>query len=626
MKYETLASEILDSVGGRSNVKSVIHCATRLRFKLKDNTLADKEILKQSPGIIMVMESGGQFQVVVGNHVGEVYNEVLKIGNFSEGTEDHSNNKSNENPLSLFIDIISGIFTPFLGVLAASGILKGFLSLSLALSWLTAQSGTYKVLFTASDALFYFFPIILGYTAAKKFNGNPFTCMAIGGALTHPLMIAAFEAAQVPNALSLHVFGIPLALMNYSSSVIPIIFAAWAACRLEKIADHLLPGAIRNFATPFLCLVIIVPLTFIVIGPSATWLGHQLASGYQIIYGFNAMIAGAFVGALWQVAVIFGLHWGLVPLMINNISVLGHDTFMPLIIPAVFGQVGATLGVMLKTRDIKMKGIAGSAFTAGIFGITEPAVYGVTLPLKRPFVFGCVGAGMGAAVLGYFQTTAYSPGLASIFAFTQIIPAEGINNTVWAAIVGTLIAFFFAAIATYLFGVNSIPQVETSVHSPDITYSNDPKRKEVIVCPIDGDLIPLNQINDQTFASGLMGKGIAIQPKQGRVISPTNGTVASLFKTHHAIGLESEQGAEVLIHVGIDTVKLDGRFFTPHIKVGDRVRQGDLLLEFDIHAITAAGYDLATPIIITNTDDYIEVLPVEIATIKERSPLMTLIR
>ncbi len=314
--------------------------------------------------------------------------------------------------------------------------------------------------------------------------------------------------------------------------------------------------------------------------------------------------------------------------MINNLSVLGYDAMLPLLLPAVMGQVGATLGVFLRTRDAKMKVLAGSAFTAGIFGITEPAVYGVTLPSKKPFIFGCVGGAIGGVIVGFCQTHVYSFGLASIFSFAQIIPATGVDASVWGAIIGTLIALIFAAISTFFFGLPApvaTAETEDLSHRSSIT-DNHSGLGEVIFSPISGELLALADVSDNIFASGLLGSGIAIIPQQGRVVSPVNGVVASLFKTHHAIGIESDSGAEILIHVGIDTVKLDGKYFTAHVKAGDRVNAGDLLLEFDCAAITRAGYDLTTPIIISNSENYQDVLCAKGTAITEQAPLLTVIR
>ncbi|TPG64872.1 PTS beta-glucoside transporter subunit IIABC [Ewingella americana] len=625
MEYTILAEEILSGVGGRENVKSVVHCATRLRFKLKDTTKANAQRLKLNPGVIMVVESGGQFQVVIGNHVGDVFNALNHGAEITETPG--SEQPGSEGLFARLIDVISSIFTPFIGIMAASGILKGFLALAMACHWTSAESGTYKVLFAASDAMFYFFPLIIGYTAGKKFGGNPFITMMIGGAMMHPLMITAFNLSQQAGAVSEHFLGIPLVFINYASSVIPVILAAWASSWLERRVMKILPGALRNFITPLICLAVIVPLTFLVIGPLATWASQQLAHGYLAIYNVSPVIAGAFMGAFWQVCVIFGLHWGLVPLMINNLSILGHDTMLPLLLPAVMGQVGATLGVMLYTKDARTKALAGSAISAGIFGITEPAVYGITLPNRRAFIFGCVGGAIGSAILGYFHTTAYSFGFANIFTFTQVIPATGFDKTVTAAIVGTLAALIFAAVSTYLFGQQTRQPVIEVTQAPDAVPASIVREKTAISSPLSGAQVDLADVQDPTFASGLLGKGVAVKPTVGQVFAPADGVIASLFRTHHAIGIECDNGAEVLIHVGIDTVKLDGQFFTPHVKVDDVVKQGDLLLEFDMQGITAAGYDLTTPVIITNSDDYLDVIPASSGQdITQNAPLLTLLR
>lgn len=614
MQYQQLADEIIDGVGGKNNIHSVMHCATRLRFKLKDSRKANTAALKQNPGVIMVVESGGQYQVVIGNNVGEVYRLLGTENGPSDGE-----NASKENLFARFIDLVSGIFTPFIGVMIASGIIKGLLALMLVLGVMHQESGSYKVLFVASDGLFFFLPILLGFSAGKKFGGNPFISMAIAAALVHPQIMAVVESQKLGQ--SLNFFGIPLEILNYSYSVIPIIFAAWVASLIERVVHPRSPSAVRNFTTPLICLLLAVPLTFLIIGPAATWLSRWLAEGYVWIYSLSPTVAGAFMGAIWQICVIFGLHWGLVPVMLNNLATFGQDTLVPLLLPAVMGQAGATLGVMLKSRDLKLKAIAGSAFTASIFGITEPAVYGVTLPHRRPFIFGCIGGALGAAILGYFHTTIYSFGFASIFTFLQIVPPTGIDASVWAAFVGSAVALIFAAVTTYGFGLSAVP-VEVPVEPPVEKASS---RRQAVVSPISGETLPLEQVQDATFASGLLGKGVAIVPQQGRVLSPVNGIVSSMFRTGHAVGLTSDDGAEVLIHVGLDTVKLDGQFFFPRVSNDQPVRVGDLLLEFDLEAIKAAGYDLTTPVLVSNSDDYIDVLILSDGAVSAGAPLLTIL-
>lgn len=616
MEYKALAQDILNRVGGKENIVSLVHCATRLRFKLKDNGKADAEGLKANPGVIMVVESGGQFQVVIGNHVHDVWQAVRQEAGLSDDSEPTAESVEKGSLLGQIIDVVSGIFTPFIGVLAASGILKGMLALAVVCGWLTPQQGTYKIWFAASDALFFFFPLFLGYTAGKKFGGNPFVSMVIGGALTHPLMIQAFEASQAPGAAVEHFLGIPVTFINYSSSVIPIILASWVCCWLERKSNALLPSSMKNFFTPAICLAVVVPLTFLLIGPLATWLSHLLAQGYQIIYAVAPWLAGAAMGALWQVCVIFGLHWGLIPLMINNLTVLGHDSMLPMLLPAVMGQVGAVLGILLKTRDARQKVLAGSAFSAGIFGITEPAIYGLTLPLRRPFIFGCVAGAIGGAIVGFSNAHVYSFGFGNIFTVAQMIPPQGLDSTVWGGVVGIFAALIISCGLTFFAGLPRASAAPGAVTVAPVS-AND------ILAPMSGSVIALDQVPDSTFASGLLGKGVAIIPAVGKVIAPFPGEVASLFQTKHAIGLQSDSGIELLIHVGIDTVKLDGVPFTAHVKEGDRVQAGDLLIEFDRQAILDAGYDLATPIIISNSDDYREIDTVAPSAVEAGQPLLS---
>ena len=616
MEYQALAKDILGHVGGKENIVSLVHCATRLRFKLKDNKKGNAEELKKNPGIIMVVESGGQFQVVIGNHVNDVWQAVRHEAGLTDDTPVDTHDTGEKVSLfSKFIDIVSSIFTPFIGILAASGILKGLLALAIVCGWLTTDSGTYKIWFAASDALFFFLPLVLGYTAGKKFGGNPFITMIIGGSLVHPMMIEAFNTSQQVSAATEVFLGIPITWFNYGSSVIPIILASWLSCWIEKKSMKLLPSSMKNFFAPLICIGITVPLTFLAIGPVATGLSQMLANGYSWIYDMAPWLAGASMGALWQVCVIFGLHWGLVPLMINNLSALGSDSMLPMLLPAVAGQVGAVLAVFLRTHDKRLKVLAGSSVTAGIFGITEPAVYGVNLPLRRPFIFGCIAGAVGGAIVGLSDTHVYSFGFANIFTFAQMIPPGGVDSTLWGGVIGTLIALVLSCVMTLVAGMPK-ENKPAAVAVVDVT-END------ILSPMTGTVLALDQVPDTTFASGLLGKGVAIIPSDNKVIAPFAGEVASLFQTKHAIGLLSDNGIEVLIHVGIDTVKLEGKPFTAHVKVGDRVQAGDLLVEFDRQAIIDAGYDLATPIIISNSDDYHEVMTVAASAVQAGSPLLS---
>ncbi|WP_139538492.1 PTS beta-glucoside transporter subunit IIABC [Klebsiella spallanzanii] len=624
---KALAEKIIAGVGGRDNIISLMHCATRLRFKLHDRSKAQAEMLKNTAGIIMVVESGGQFQVVIGNHVADMFNVINGLIGVINKDESVKKDEDKDNIFNKLIYIISGIFTPFIGLMAATGILKGMLALSLVCGWTTEQSGTYLLMFSVSDALFYFFPIILGYTAGQRFGCNPFITMVIGGALTHPLILQAFEKAQSPDNPVLHFLGMPITFINYTSSVIPIIFSAWLCSLLEKRLNRWLPSAIKNFFSPLICLVVITPLTFLVIGPVSTWLSEMLALAYQFLYNTAPWLAGAVMGGLWQVFVMFGLHWGLVPLCINNFTVLGYDTMLPLMTPAILAQVGAALAIFISERDAQKKVVVGSASLTGLFGITEPAVYGVNLPRRYPFIVACISGGMGAAIVGFAQTKVYSFGVPSIFTFMQTIPPTGVDYTVWACIIGSFLAMGLAFLGTLLFGLFGKKNSQLQPEAPVVEQNHHPLHKiETIVSPMTGTIVALEQVPDNTFASGLLGKGVAILPDDGVVYSPVSGCVVSLFETLHAIGIKSNDGAEILIHIGIDTVKLNGQYFTSHINVGDKISVGDLLISFDVEAISSAGFNLTTPILINNSDDFIDVFTLGKGTVLYGSDLLSVVK
>lgn len=598
MKYQSLAEFIINGVGGRENIKSVSHCATRLRFELISNTNANKKELHDHADVIMVVESGGQLQIVIGNNVSEVYQAIEALGAtdklLPDNVEDNGD-KSKENLFSRLINVVSGIFTPFLGVLAASGILKGLLALSVVCGVMSESRGAFKIFSAAGDALFYFFPLVLGYTAGKRFGGSPFLSMVIGGALMHPSMISAFDAQLQLGGTSDTFFGIPITYINYAGSVIPVIFASWLSSLVEKNCNKILPSAVKNLFTPFIALAVVVPFSFLLIGPIATWLSESMANAFLAAYEFAPAVAGIIMGALWQVCVMFGLHWGLVPVMLNNVTVLGHDIMQPLLVPAVVGQLGAALGVFLKTKDPKLKTLSGSAVSAAIFGITEPAVYGVNLPNRKPFIFGCIAGAVGGMIVGSFRGSIYSFGLTSFFTLAQMIPPTGMDMTVWGAIIGTLVSLILSTVLTLFFG---LPKAEQA-----IIDKND--NSEIIIqSPLTGKVINIAEVKDHTFSSGLLGQGVGIIPTSGKVVAPFDGVISSLFSSKHAINMVSDNGVELLIHVGINTVRLNGEGFIAHVKSGDSVKAGELLLEFDIDFIQKAGYLLDTPVLINNSDSY----------------------
>ncbi|MCM3701304.1 beta-glucoside-specific PTS transporter subunit IIABC [Paenibacillus macerans] len=612
MKYDQLAERIVHYVGGRDNIQSLIHCATRLRFTLKDDSKADKSNIEKLDGVISVVRSGGQFQVIVGNAVADVYKLIVGIAHLESKSEssESTGSKKEGSPLGKAIDLISSIFSPLLTVLAGAGLLKGLLTLATNFHWLDPAGGTYKLLYAAADSFFYFLPVFLAITAARKFEANQFIAVTIAGALIYPDIVALKTAGT-----SINFLGIPVILMQYSSTVIPIILSVWVLSYLEKFLKSKLHESIRTLFVPVICLIVMVPLTYLAIGPIGTYAGTGLASAISWLYNLNPIIAGFALGALFQVLVIFGVHWGLIPVMLNNIAKYGRDSLSPLYGPAVISQAGASLGVFLKTKNKKLKSLSLSAFITGVFGVTEPAIYGVTLKLKKPFIVACISGGIGGAIAGGYHASAVALVPKSILTFPAFVGPGFIGYAI-----GFGTAFVLSVILTYLVGfddpveenTDTVPAGSTARGATAIErqQASDLQiyEKQEILSPLKGRIIPLTEMEDEAFASLAMGKGAAILPSEGKLYAPADGTVALVFRTGHAYSVVTEDGAELLIHIGVNTVKLKGQYFISHVKQGDTVKAGDLLAEFDVEAIRAAGYDTTTPIIVSNTASFMDVL------------------
>lgn len=638
MKYDDLAKTIITNVGGKENVNSLTHCVTRLRFKLKDEGKANTDFLKNLDGVVTVVQSGGQYQVVIGNHVSEVYAAVNSIGGFREGSEDADEGPQEKmSVFNRFIDIISSVFAPTLGVLAATGMIKGFNALFEALGWLTKTDGTYQILNAVGDCLFYFFPVFLGYTAAKKFNANIFIGMAIGASLVYPALIGLMDPSNTPlytlfagtlfeSPVYITFLGIPVILMNYSSTVIPILISTYIGAKLESFFKKTIPSVVRTFLVPFFTLLIIVPLSLILIGPISTWAATLLGQGLLSIFNLSSIAAGVLIGGFWQVFVIFGLHWGLVPIAINNLAVLKYDPILAAMFGASFAQIGVVLAIMLKTRNQKLKSLSIPAFISGIFGVTEPAIYGVTLPRKKPFIYSCIAAAVGGGIIGAFNVKGYIIGGLGIFGIPSYIAPEGINMNLWGAIIGIVVSFVLGFMIMFFAGFKDDEVKESKENSNNAANKGETLvAQEVIVSPIKGEVVPLSNITDEAFSSGAMGKGVAIEPSEGKVYSPVDGVLTSLFSSGHAIGVTSNNGVDVLIHVGKDTVKLKGKHFTAKVAQGDTVTKGQLLMEFDVAAIKEAGYTLTTPVIISNSANYLDVIETNKKNVDKNDDLLTVV-
>lgn len=465
MKYEKLAHEIIKNIGGEENINSLYHCATRLRFKLKDENIVDTDTMNNTSGVVTTVKSGGQVQVVIGQHVGDVFKDIMAITNLETNKpKDESPDSGEKNSLlNKFIDVISGVFTPVLGILTATGVIKGLLALINTFGWLSPDSGTYQILTIVGDSFFYFFPIFLGYSAMKKFGGTPFVGMAIGAALIHPNLLGLtsgkpmytlFAGTIFESPIHLEFFGIPIILVSYVSSVIPIILSSYFAAKFEKYLDKRVSSLVKTFAVPMIVLLVIIPLTFLIIGPIATWVSQLLGAAAMSIYNLNSTIFGFLYGALIQVCVMFGLHWGFVAISINNISTLGFDPVTITGLTAGFGQAGAVLMAIKQSKNKNIKAVGIPAFISSLFGITEPAIYGVTLKLKRPFIIGCISTGIGGAIMGFADAKQYAFGANGIFGFLNVInPETGMDFSVYATIIACLVSFVASVVLMHFFGI-----------------------------------------------------------------------------------------------------------------------------------------------------------------------------
>lgn len=590
MKYDQLAKAIIESVGGEQNVSSLVHCATRLRFVLKDKAKADKLKLEKLEGVIAVKESGGQFQVVVGNTVPEVYQAIGKQTKLMEESTDTSETSEKGNIFGRAIDVISSIFTPLLGVMAGAGILKGLLAIATNAGWLVPTETTYIILNATADSLFYFLPILLAVTSARKFGANQFVAMTVAGALIYPTIIQLKA-----DAVATTFFGIPVTMMSYTSTVIPIILAVWVMSYVEKFFNRYVHESVKNFVTPLIALVTIVPLTLIVFGPIGVTSGDLIAAFILKVLAFNPILAGAFIAGVWQILVIFGIHWGVVPIFINNIATKGYDYIKPATAPAIFAQAGASFGVMLRSKNKKLKTLAGSTGITALFGITEPAVYGVTLRLKRPFIAAVISAAVGGGIVGHFGSVAVASGPPGLLTLPVFIGDS--MTAFYGLLIGVGVSFFLSMVLTYILGFEDDPiekEVEKNIR---------PSTEMTIPSPVSGQIVSLEKVSDSVFASGAMGKGFAVVPTEGKVIAPVSGQVTAIFASKHAIGIRSEDGMEILIHVGIDTVRLDGTHFELHVTQDQKIEPGDVLITFDMESIQSEGYDIITPVIFTNLSE-----------------------
>lgn len=609
--YNKLAHDIIREVGGAENIVNATRCATRFRLVLKETPKGAKEKIAELPGVITVVENNGQFQVVIGTHVGDVYAAAAEILQLDENGQTAEQPK--QSIVNRVIATMSAVFAPFVYILAAAGLLQGALILITMAAPSFANTGTYEVLSFMSWTPFTFLPIFIAITASKHFKCNTYIAILCCCALVNPSW--AEMAARIAGGDVIHFLGIKLSETTYTSTVLPPLILVWLLSYLERFIEKRLPDATKPLLTPLLCFLIMVPATILVIGPVSAVTANGIAKGYNFLAGTAPALAGAVIGGFWQVVVIFGVHWGITPVVLANFDMYGKDTFQAFQTIAVVAQVAAAFGVFIKSRNKEFRGVALSAGITGLFGITEPTIYGVTLRLKKPFICGCVGGAIGAVVMSFFNSAYYAyaglPGpLTIVNAISKDAPMSFIGE-----LIGCAVAVVIAIVLIQVIGFDDPkskedkPAEKAEQDENQATEEIEEKTEEkVVMSPLTGEVIPLSEVKDEAFSSEAMGKGCAIIPTEGTVCAPFDGIIVGLLDSHHAVGMESENGIEILIHVGMDTVKLNGKHFVSHVEQGQKVKKGQLLLEFDIPAIQKAGYEVVTPVIIANTDEFSDIV------------------
>lgn len=638
-KYDSLSRIIIQNVGGKDNIINVSHCVTRLRFRLKDESKANTDILKETDGIVTVVKSGGQYMVVIGNHVPDVFDSLVSVGHLeskslkSGSVDDDDSPKEKQGIFNAFVGIITGVFSPFLGVLCACGILKGVMTLLSTLGVVNGAGGTYNILYGIGDTAFYFMPVILGFTAAKKFKLPEMEGMLIGLALVSPYMLnnGTYDISKL--------FGIPVispSTGNYTSTVLPVICAVAFAAWFERLYKKYIPDTIKTFTVPLITCTVSICLTLLVIGPVTSQISKYLGMGFEAVNGFSPILMGLLVGFFWQILVMFGLHWALVPIAISNMTLLDSnglligEVILTAMLGTTFAQTGACLGIMFKTKDKKLRSLCPPAIISGIAGVTEPAIYGITLPKKAPFFRTCAVAGVAGAVLCMLGVRDYQMAGMGVFSYTMFLNPD--NKDVKPMIIGIIVSIicvivsFILEMIFYKDGDKNSSKKEVKNNSDINSKTEAAKKTKVsIAAPIKGNVVALADVKDEVFSSESMGKGIAIEPEEGKVYAPADGVISTFFPTGHAIGITTDLGAEILIHVGMDTVEMNGDGFEPQKSQGDKVKKGDLLLKFNIDKIKAARHPVTTPVIITNSDDYADVIPTNALKVDSGDELIQII-
>lgn len=611
MNYQELADRILELVGGKENVAGLTHCATRLRFNLKEEAAAQTEALKKTAGVLGVVKNGGQYQVIIGNDVNHVYRPIADACNL-EHAQEGGEPEEKKGIGARLIDTITGIFTPILPAITAAGMLKAVLALLVAFKWVNTEDSTYQVINFMEDAAFYFLPILLANSAAKKFRCNPYLAMMVGGILLHPNFVNMVTAAKETGE-GIRLFFLPVYPAGYSSSVIPIILTIWFMGWVEPIADRVSPKAIKFFTKPLLTILVVGTAALCVLGPVGYIVAGWIADGVNLLNTYVSWLVPLVLGGLFPLLVMTGTHYGIIPIGINNRMTTGYDTIVyPANLASNIAQGAATFAVAVKTKSQEVRQLATSAGITAVCGITEPALYGINMRYKTPLISACVGGAAGGLYMGLFTVKNYAGGSPGLLTLPGYIGELGFGDLLHACI-GAAIAFVIAFALCYVIYRDRTEEEgerpERGRQTETGTVVRDACRKETVsICaPAAGTLIPVSSVNDPTFAEEMLGKGAAVIPEEGTFYSPVNGKVQMVFDMKHAIGFLSGEGAEVLLHVGLDTVSLKGKFFETLVQEGQSVKVGTPVLRADLEGIRKAGYETTTLTILTNHTEYKEV-------------------
>ncbi|MEI5994324.1 beta-glucoside-specific PTS transporter subunit IIABC [Candidatus Enterococcus mansonii] len=592
MRYEEESKKIIELVGGKSNINSLVHCATRLRFSLKNTKKADKEALEKLPYVMSVVNSGGQYQVVIGSKVPDYYAAIQSLADLNEDAP------KTEKKLSFnyVFEVISGAFSPLIPAMAGSGMIKAVLTILVEMKLLADTSSTYMVLSAASNAIFYFLPVFLGITLTKKIGGNMYVGGVIGAALLEPSFTGMIGQEK------LDFLGINLNVVDYATTIFPIFVAIFIYSFVDKFLRKIIFRDLQLFAVPMFSLMIMVPLTALLFGPFGTVIGDALSQGVMWLIGKSALLSGIVLGGGMPFMVMFGLHWGFSPITLENLTVMGGDPIEGMAVAAVFAQIGIAIGFYLKSKKhSKMKALAGPLALTGLFaGVTEPIVYGLILRYKRLLPIVAISGAIGGAICGVTGVTMNAYVFHNIFSIPVYTPKVGYFIGVGAALIA-------GAVLTYFFGVK---EDEMADFLPETDQGEDDFQEEsmnvqvtnetTVYAPLEGTVIPLKEVDDDVFSSEIAGKGVAIIPTDNKVVAPFDGTVVAIFPSKHAIGLKSNGGSELLIHIGINTVNLNGEHFETKVEMGDTIKRGQTLLVFDREKIEQAGYALTSPVILTD--------------------------